>query len=290
MKITFSVLLFFIIGAISAQTSIKLNVSEGDEFSQTTVIKSTVKQSMQGQTMETISENTVTVNYKILEVNGEMLKVEAAYDRIAVNISAMGQNTTIDSDEPSEDPQMGLIKSMVDKPFIINMTNTGDVQSVDGLDELFKVEEGDSEETATGKQSMQQLFGGDKFAEQLEAGFAVYTDKMVSKGDSWSHQSSQSMGGVVTEMDYTYTYDGMDNNVHNIQIGGDVKVSIDDKENPMLYGATMTNDKGVLSGMIKLDPKTNWVQTAETTTEITSEMKMQGMTIPMETIIVTTVK
>ncbi len=165
-----------------------------------------------GKTMETTMRQTIDMTWKIEKVDHQgVATVLQQISRIQMDMQAPGQQKMhVDTD--SEEPPAGfgamlapLFKVMVAEPFMITMTNRGEIKSVEvpkGFTEALK--------KAPGVGMMGEMFSGEGLKKMIQKSSIILPEaKDMELGHEWTQDSKLKMPPMgEIEMSATYAYQG----------------------------------------------------------------------------------
>lgn len=276
-----------------SKEKLALNLTKGETYQQNMVSEITIKQQIQGQTMNINMAVTADMGYLVKEVANQIFTLDVTYNKMAMKMSLPTGAMEYSSDKKVEGDLMSTILSnMVNKPFTIKMSENGKVQEVTNIDKLF--ESAFSELPNISEMQKQQImaqvmqsYGGDAIKGNLEMATALFPETAVSKGDSWDVTTKVESGmTMIVKTTYTLTEVGAD---YYLLKGVSTIETLKDevKENmgmPMQY-----NLSGTMDATLKLSKSTGWVMTATIDQVISGEAVIQdnpqvpgGMSIPMD--------
>ncbi len=142
------------------------------------------------------------------------LRVSWVYDRMVTESDIGGNQVTIDSDQPTDDPAAEALSTMIGREVVVVISPRGEVLSVEGLDEILgdlydHLSEGP--ETQGLRQLMEQSFGEDQVKYLMQASVAVYPEDPISIGDRWDFdlQMDNPLMGTVNMLN-SYEATGLD--------------------------------------------------------------------------------
>lgn len=270
-----------------------LNLTKGETYQQNMVSEMTIKQQIQGQTMNIDMTVIADMGYLVKEVANQTFTMDVTYNKMAMKMNLPTGAMEYSSDKKVEGDLMSTILSnMVNKPFTIKMSQNGKVQEVTNIEKLF--ESAFSDLPSISEMQKQQImaqvmqsYGGDAIKGNLEMATALFPETPVSQGDSWDVTTKVESGmTMIVKTTYTLSEVGADyyllNGVSTIETLKD-----EVKENmgmPMQY-----NLSGTMNATLKLNKSTGWVMDATIDQVISGEAVIQdnpqvpgGMSIPME--------
>lgn len=274
-----------------AQTKLELNLIEGESYRQVTDSRAKVTQNIMGQ--EIVVDMTIygEMTFVIDRSNGSDYDMSVYYDRLKMVFSTGGSDIISDSASP-EDELSKTLKSMIGKPFKIKMSRVGEVLEVSNVDELW--ESVVNEQGLKGSQKTQiltqlnQNYGAKAIKGNIEIISALYPERRVRKGDSWTKKVNVA-SEMETESTIIFTYQG-NSDRRNLVSGKGIVNSTNKDEYLNKNGIEMKFDlAGEVDYNIKLDERTGWVLEAKINQKINGQANTKpndqmpdALTIPMK--------
>ncbi len=267
-------------------------LEKGKTYTQSTVVKSHTKQTLQGQTMEGDNVITGATNFKLKEEGKAGNVYEISYETIGMEISTMGQKQEFNSDTTAlamVDPMSRVLSNMTNESFTANISLDGMVSDVSGLDEIIK------------KSASMAGPGSDQIAEQLASSFGdeglgkniemltnIFPKGPVDIGDSWTATKGTATGMPILA-ENTYTLSSIDGGVATLNLKAELKTDPENSSTDMQGMSAQYFLEGTRTGTIQVEVKTGWVTNAELTDDIFGSITLspnaqlpEGMTIPIE--------
>ncbi|MFY0629226.1 MAG: hypothetical protein JXR05_02525 [Flavobacteriaceae bacterium] len=182
-KMKKAISLFLLMGTlyVSAQDSalLRYNLKKGDKYEVVLNMK---------QDMAPIMDMDITIKM-LMESKGkdkENTKVASSFKRMAINMTAGGEEVKFDSDEKSEDMDADAKKMQAEIAPLLNMMIH---QTMNKYGKIIDVK------------VVPEVKGASQFTDQAQLTSMVYPEKAVKVGSKWMH--SQNISGM--KMDGTYT-------------------------------------------------------------------------------------
>lgn len=237
-----------------------------------------ISQEIDGQTRDVSTEITSVISFRILEKNEDNIyKMEVWYDKMRILIESVLYNIEMDSER---DPENGdimdqIVKGLVNRPFIVEMTETGDVITISGLDGLYDdvlkpFNFFDANTVAELKKAIEKSFGEKALEGNIEMLTAFLPNTEVKEGDSWKNKVN--LKSLLSgEVENVYSLEEINNDVCVINMSSDIFSS--DNKSYLKYEGTPTKYyiSGVQNGKIKIDEKSGWILEGDVT------QKMSGL-------------
>lgn len=290
------VILFLIVAAFSFPADdIKFTYSfkAGDTYDYVSTSKQTILQSIPGMGDVTTEASTEgAMKFKVAELTPSGAKIESRYVRLKINTKSSIVNMNMDSEGPADDTQNKILKSMMNKPFFFVLSKTGQVEKVEGVDNMFSGLESLGLDQATveaAKKSMQQSINENMLKASLESAFVNYPDKKVKPSDTWTTASTMNVNFSLAT-NSTWTFKKVEGNVASIDCDGTVTTSDKEKIANLPNGLKSKSDlTGRQVMAAKVDVKSGWPTEIKTLSEIKGKMILLAggmlptdMEVPME--------
>jgi hypothetical protein len=237
-------------------------------------------------TTETDQEMVYSLSYRPPAANGDRT-VEVVYNSISMKQVTPQGTMNYDSQDPSANdgnPTATMMDALINEPFTMVITPTGETREIKGLAELLDNAidqlEGLNDEI---KESLKSQFGGAAVTDNLRYMHDFYPPAPVKAGASWTAERVINSGAMELEVSTLYTFVGREENgLVRIQVEGDILTNPDAE--PMdIMGMSFTYDlAGTQMGFLLVEETTGLVERSEITQAFTGEMKADSeMTGPM---------
>jgi len=277
-KLLLPFLFFVAVGSSAQKVSSKLVFQKGQKLEIVSNVNTTTEMMMNESNNNAIS----TEVYEVKDVADDNITLERSMKKIKMNISIMGQEKSIDSDNPED------LKGMIGEP-IKELLNTRNEFTVNNVGKIVAVKGGSKKKSADNGMAgmfLQQMNLGSGLPAVGQASFfKVLPDYEVGKGDTWTDTVSASG----TTMKTVYTLKDITDNEILIDYISDGKV--DTKQDVM---GTSIEVKGTvkMNGAMTLDKATGLLKqkTITNKTETASNFGGQEMNINSKSTTVVTVK
>jgi len=269
------------------------NLSAGQTYYHLMQVVSNVKQEINGQI------NTVNVTmsgkmaFNVTDIKDSIYTMSVTYQQLSMTMKLPNGNMTFSSEKnDANDIFSNILRTIIDKPFLIAMTKTGKITEVKNIDSVFgnmfdKFPQLSPDQKQQIKGQIMQAYGEKAFKGSFEMVTAIYPNVSVEKGNTWTKETkleSAMEANLLTTFEYKEKADS-----YNLIIGrGKIKTAdkdayIQSNGMPIKYNLT-----GNMNSEIKVDNKTGWIieskvnQTITGTAEIKDSPKTPGgLTIPM---------
>ena len=201
-----------------------------------------------------------------------------------MNINAGSVNVDYDSDKPSDTANeanntMGkVLGAMKGGEFAFTMNEKGEVGQVSGISEMMQrilssVNVPNADAIIAG---MSSSFSEENFKQNIQQSFAVYPDKPVKPGDSWTSSMTMNNGGMAMKMDNNYTLESVNGDMANVKVDSKISSPDSSANNNM----TIT---GTMKGTMQYDIPTGVPVNGDLDMNMDMQMNSGGQSVPMNT-------
>ncbi|HEY5462043.1 MAG TPA: DUF6263 family protein [Hanamia sp.] len=296
------ILLLLFVPVRAQKVNLSLNLKKGETYTQVQDSKSTVTETINGQTMNigmsvhgktTYLIQDLNDKYYMMEVNFRNLNMEMELPQGSVEFSSSKNDTS--------DIVSTLLSEMTNKPFYIKMTRTGKIDQVNGLDSLFhdifkkfpQLSEAKKQQLKT---QLMKAFGEKGMKGSIEMVTAIFPEGPVSKGDKWIIHT-QLESAMSADLVSTFVYEGSKDSTFIIHGDGKIQTAnkdayIETNGMPIKYDLA-----GTMTSEITVDKNTGWIVNAKVNQEINGNADVKdnpkmpgGLVIPMSIKNVTEIK
>mgnify|MGYP006267337339 CR=1 FL=1 len=275
---------------------LKLDLQPGATYKMTNRLKNEVSQTIMGVEQEIAEEVTQYMTYQVLGTKADgNIAIQLTFDRVIFVSNQLTGESRYDSDDTDDpaDPQAQRYAAIIDIPFQLEMTKTGEIVKFQGMESAVEgvIEKENITDPAKKeriRKSLGDLFSRETLAEQLSLSI-LFPEERVAIGDSWSKEKEVNSGPfpIMTKTTYTVNeINAMDviiDVTSIISTTGSTSVSSSD-------GMTMKADlRGEQIGQIIIDKNSGWLTNSNldknmdgTVTVEPSEELPEGFSWPMK--------
>jgi hypothetical protein len=178
-------------------------------------------------------------------------KIEA----VKMDIEIGGQKISFDSTKAGNTPTSlwDFYKTLVGAEFHVTLNQELTVQKVEGREALSAKIASTSPATVT---LLPQLLSSYAMNQLTDTSFAVFHDKPVRKGDSWTTKTKLDMGQIGDyETRYKYIYEGQQDKRHRIKVKSTVEVQPGENDRRLRFKIEDKKLKGEGEGTIDFDSR-----------------------------------
>ena len=267
------------------QYVLAFRVPSGKTFDGTMEIDNDMDMFVMGQSMAMKQGQTFFYEYNVVSVEEEtgLTTIEQTLRRVkgAVENDMTGAQSFDTSDEDGDGPMAEQLRAMVDVPIRFTMTPTGEVQSVDGVEDI-RQRLSDNALSEAQRTMIEDMLGNDNFSSNMQT-FSYFPDAPVSVGESWTTQNRVNVG-MEMMMDATYTLDRVEADSAFLQVAIDTYTP-DDARAMENMGGEMTMDMtGKMPGTAVVDLPTGLIRSLDLDSQMDADATVSqgGQTFDME--------
>ncbi len=270
----------------------ELNVKKGDKFTMTSTVTQKITQNVMGMEMVIDMDVDVILGLEVSELNKEDILFSQTYQSLKVGMSSpmQGLDVTMDSDGESNDLNKPL-KSIIGKMVLVRVSKSGEVISVEGLEDLMK----DLQTAQASGADIMQFFDEESIKKNFKTLFPIEYGKSYNVGDSWD-LDNEDVSDMKMSMKNKYTTTEVSKKKFGFDVMSNMSMTGEQEEQGMKMEIDMSGD---FKGKGEMNTSTGLIQSYEQTGEMkgittiaANEQMPMGMEIPMsiQMTTVTTVK
>lgn len=276
-----TVLVCLTVTARADATQLRLKPAKGDVQKMKVTSDQKITQTVEGKPVE--MTQTLGLGYTLAteDVDADGLAtIKVSYDSVTFkHQSAMG-TVEYDSAAPAPPQLHPMVKgfaALSGQSFTMKITPTGKVTQVSGLDAMVnsiikKLDVPDGNAKAATEKSIRSQFGEDAIKESMETLLAIYPDKAVNVGDSWSRKVTVTRGLPITS-ENTFTLKDASNGAIALDVKGKLSTNPDAAPLDMGQLKVSYNLTGDQTGTMTLNADTGWVKSAQFVQKLGGDMK-----------------
>jgi hypothetical protein len=286
--------LFASVCGFAQKVTLALNLKQDSTYYLTTNANLTFIQDFPGQRQVVTTLINARVSHKVTAIRDSVYEMQVEYKKLGMHLEVGGKTMGFSSDDSlTSNPASKIIAAMLNKPFTIIITKSGNVLEVKNIDNLYKemfkaLPQLSDAQKAQFKNQMQQSFGEKAIKTNFQDAFTVLPCRSVGIGELW--QNNSSMESIVACKTQT-SYSLKDKQGTVYVIHGDAVVSANGTaEYKPISGMMMRYDHITGTGTtdLKLDKATCWVTESRVTKNIKGTVSIKdspaipgGLTFPM---------
>ena len=161
----------------------------GDEYVMSQSTKQVLRQTIMGTEQKGENEYAGDMKMKVTEVTGDGAKIEMQFIRLkSRSVTVLGE-VLMDSEGDAEQVQNKMVKAMMNKPFTVTASRSGQIVNVEGAENLWADLSSmnlDDRAAATAKQTLEQFMDNSALKSNIEQAMVRYSEGKVKEGDKWS--------------------------------------------------------------------------------------------------------
>lgn len=275
-------------GGGDGKLDLRLRLEQGKTYGTKMVAEQTITQTIQGQTMDVKQTIGMAYTYAVKKVESDgTALVDVTYTWIGYKQDGPMGNVEYDSSNPPAtipDAAIGYA-ALLGQGFSMKMTPLGEVADMEGIDDLLErildvlnVPAGSARDAIL--ESLETQFGEQAMKESFEKASAIYPNKPVAVGDSWSKKVALAMGMPMI-LDNTWTLKSRKDGVAFVDVTSTIQPNPDAA--PMeVSGMTISYElSGEQSGTLEVVEATGWLAAAHMTQNVSGQISAAGMTWPL---------
>ena len=283
-----AVMLFSCGSGGSKNLDLRLRLEQGKSYGMKMVADQTITQTIQGQTQDVKQTIGMAYTYDVkkVESDGSAL-VDVTYDWVLYSQDGpMGKSEYDSSNPPASIPDAAVgYAALLGQGFSMKITPLGEVADIQGIDALLShvldtlnVPAGSARDAI--QDSLESQFGEEAMKESFEKATAIYPEKPVALGDSWSKKLVLAMGMPMI-VDSTWTLKSRKDGVALVDVKSTIVPNPDAK--PMeISGMTIAYEvSGDQSGTLELDEATGWPLRSNMKQSLSGQISAADMTWPI---------
>ncbi|MBN2483710.1 MAG: hypothetical protein JXD21_05880 [Candidatus Omnitrophica bacterium] len=246
---------------------LQLRLNQGDSYNIRYTAAQEIVQNLGGE-VQKIDQNTefgyvYTVRQKDYDGNAE---IEVKYHSIIFKQQGPFGFIDYDSSHPPQKihPSAMGYDVMAGESFVITVSPSGEILNVRGMDNILdkllsrmSLPEGVSKDMV--KENLRKQFGDEALKESVGNMFAVYPDRPVGIGDSWTKTVYTSIG-FPARVDTTYTLESIHDGISKVKVFSDIRSQPDAAPVHMGNMVLRYEVTGRQEGIISLDEQTGWTR------------------------------
>jgi len=277
----------------SQSTDLSLRLEKNKEYKQITNSKATIIQEVNGQQMNIVMTISGTMTFLVTDITESTYNLDTKFENLSISMQMPQGKMDFSSDKNDPNDIFSTILSVIkNKTFLVTMSKTGKITEVKNIEALWgtainQFEQLPEIQKEQIKAQIMQAYGPDALKGNIEMVTAIYPDKPVNKGDSWTINTKLE-SGLSAKMTTDYEFAELTSEYAIIK--GNSKIETADKDAyiesngmPMKYDLT-----GTMISEIKVDKNTGWIIEAKINQEIKGDAFIKenpqvpnGMKIPM---------
>jgi FKBP-type peptidyl-prolyl cis-trans isomerase len=267
--------------AQNEKVELHLRLKEGQAYGLRSLSEQKIVQTVNNQKVNVTQIVGFDIRYDVLKVDeAGNLTIKFTYTGATFMVNGPMGNIEYDSTLPdSKVPDMVKgIAALVGQSLQLTMSPAGRVLDMQGLDAMLqtmtsKIDIPNPQMREMVQAQMKAQFGADNIKKMAESSSAVYPDKPVAIGDTWTRGSTAvGMGGFGMTTQTTYTLKDRRDGIAYIDVVS--KMGSEGDAAVLKIGTVdVKNDlSGEVKGSMELDEATGWVRKSEQRTQLSGKV------------------
>jgi len=283
LNVAIALLLAFSLHCFGADTyTLKYNLETGKTYKQNVVTVTDMKMNVMGQEMNMNATMEMNVSYEVTGQKNDVFDLKTTYQKIKTSMTSPAP-FVIDSDSPenSSDKSLGdVFKSLTEVPIDIQLSQTGKVLSVTGIDKLS--EKLNAISNPQFKQMFSQQFSEKAIKTTFEQMSSYFPDKPVTIGDNWDVTINLNTNGLDLISKMNLTLKEIKDNIATLDCTGTLATPEGGSVLQIQGMDATVTVKGNQTGTIRLDIKTGWIVGMELTQTSTQNIEVMGQAMQQQ--------
>lgn len=280
-KTLFSILLVLLaINCSAKKYNLELKLKEGQTYNQTYTNNMNMELSIKDQKLPMTVNLKNGMSFKVIDKTDTTYQFEVCNTGQSVKLNVMNKPIEFSTDDaPAADSVNqndftkrlpSLMKSMMNKPYKMKMSQKGRLIEIEGLDSLYsellsKMPSGNKENNEM-MSKMLNGFGKDSFKGNMSSTCHYFPDYKVGIGDKWTITSS---APSIFNLSQVTTYELAEVNDDNYVLSGSFIMATQGKQELDLIKIKLPFViNGTGNSKLVIDRKTGWIKKSETKSEI----------------------
>ena len=273
--------------------NLKLNLEVGKEYHQRVTSNSGISQEINGRQMNIVMKITGEMIFKVTAHKDDVYDMDVNYERLDMTMQMPQMSMEFSSEKTDDNDILSkILKAMKGKVFSIKMTDKGKVTEVNNIETIYGSAFDDlpqmpAAQVAQIKEQIAKAYGEEAFKGSIEMAVAVFPDKRVKKGETWTVNTKLN-SGMEADMASEYTLAEVHPD-HYLIKGTSTIETVDKDAYVKVNGMPMKYDlSGKMTSEIQLSRDTGWIIKADIQQEMdgnayiqSNEQVPDGMKIPM---------
>jgi hypothetical protein len=259
--------------------NLKFNLQKGQGFDYNVNMAVTTTGKAGGQDINVKNAMTFGYRFGVIDDSSGWKKMQGTISKIAMTISAGGQNINYDSDEPVDTSDAvnstfaKVMSPIIGSQFEFIMNANGKVGYVHGINEMAQKmkDQAPSDDVASG---MAGAFNEESFKQNLQQSFGLYPGKPVKPGDTWKGTTNTTSNDIDLKMNNAYKLESVSHNVATVKVSSTISSPSSE---------SITNMSGSYNGTVQFDIPTGVPVNGDIDMILNINVNAGGQTIPMKT-------
>jgi len=270
-------------GKSPEKVRLRIRLEPGKSYVLRFVTDQDISQTMMNrqQNMKQTMDMTMTYDVRGVDDAG-VADVKVAYSAIRFKQSGPMGTVEYDSAKPPKTlpPQARAFSALVGQSITMKLSPRGRISDIQGagalIDKIFKSMNPPKGRMSTMvRKGLKEQFGEESMKDMMQQMMALYPEKPVGVGDSWSSTMTVSKGFPMV-MEHTWTLTGVEDGSALVAVSSQIKPNLDAV--PIRVGPINMTHRftGEQKGTLKIDLNTGWITSGDMTQSFSGAIKMEG--------------
>jgi hypothetical protein len=289
-------LLFIGISGYAQQVKLRLNLQQDSTYYLTTNADMDIDQLLNGVHQKVKTTISGQMAHKVVAIRDTVYELATSYKSLGMHVDVAGKLIDFSTGKDREDVVSKIMNTILDKPFIMTISNRGNVLAVKNTDTLFNSMFANFPQATIAQKAqlmtqMQQSFGEKSIKSNLQDAFVIFSKNPVGVGGTWVTNTILEAGAVAAKTKATYTLDNITDDSYLVHGAATV---VPDKTKIPAYKISngipmrMLEMAGTSTTKLKIDKKTGWISETNVSKNLKCTIQIKdtpkipgGLTYPM---------
>lgn len=214
--------------------SLKFHPPVGTVYVSEFDIQTDIDQTIMGIEQNVNAKTFMVLKSTVLESHENFCLLEMVYQRLAIETKTAFFSMIIDSEsDDGENPANSVLKKLTGQKFIAKINHKGELESIEGMEELFRTImddfQGDPEAAPEYKMLMEQSFGYDNLSQNFNQITPTFPEKMVKTGESWEYTSSINSSDFQLDLKTSARLESIENGLARIMVNSGLETPVNNE-------------------------------------------------------------
>jgi hypothetical protein len=289
-------LLFIGINTYAQKATLRLNLQMDSTYYLSTAADMDIDQLINGVHQKVTTTINGQLAHKVIAIRDTVYDLATSYKSLGMHMDVAGKLIDFSTGKDKDDVVSKIMNTILDKPFIMTISNRGNILAIRNIDTLFKgmfagFPQATEAQKAQFMTQMQQSFGEKSLKSNLQDAFVIYSKNPVGIAGTWVTNTTLEAGAAVAKTKTTYTLDSITGDSYLLHGAATV---MPDKTKIPAYKASngipmrMLAMTGTATTKLKIDRKTGWITETNVSKNLKCTMQIKdtpqtpgGLTYPM---------
>ncbi|MBS1916340.1 MAG: hypothetical protein JST87_08675 [Bacteroidetes bacterium] len=263
--------------------TLKFNLGKGSKMDYSGTVDMHISENVMGNNINVQNKMRMGYLFEVTNDSAGWKTLNSTISRISMDMNANGQSLKFDTDSATSDTtgptgmMLKIFGAMKGGQFAFTMDDKGHVGEVTGMREMMEhaLANINVPNSDMIMRNMGKSFDASNFKQNLEQSFAMYPDKPVKPGDTWTRTSSINSNGMPVKMENTYTLNSVSGNVADVKVSSKLSSGADSSS------TGVKELTGTMTGDTHYDVSTGVPVDGNMEMKMTMKVNAQGQEIPV---------